>query len=147
MRSSSSSTPPAARTSSASPPTPPERRFQFLIRDRDAKFTATFDAVFTDMDVRIIKTPVQAPRANAVAERFVGSIRRELLDRLLIVNQRHAAAVLYAFEHHDNGHRPHRALGQAAPLQPLPGRTRTAVNNIRRHDRLGGLIHEYQHVA
>jgi putative transposase len=123
------------------------RRFQFLIRDRDAKFTATFDAVFAATDIRIIKTPVRAPRANAIAERFVGSIRRELLDRLLIVNQRHAAAVLRAFERHYNGHRPHRTLGQAAPLRPLPRRSPTAVDNVRRHDRIGGLIHEYQHVA
>jgi transposase InsO family protein len=90
---------------------------------------------------------VRAPRANAIAERFVGSIRRELLDRLLIVNQRHAAAVLHAFERQYNDHRPHRALGQAAPLRPLPRHTPTAVGKVRRHDRLGGLIHEYQHVA
>jgi putative transposase len=90
---------------------------------------------------------VRAPRANAIAERFVGTIRRELLDRLPIVNQRHAAAVLRAFERHYNDHRPHRTLGQATPLRRLPRRTPTVVDNVRRHDRLGGLIHEYQHVA
>jgi putative transposase len=123
------------------------RRFRFLIRDRDAKFTAAFDAVFTAIDVRIIQTPVRAPRANAIAERFVGSIRRELLDRILIVNQRHAAWVLRQYEHHYNDHRPHRTLGQAAPLRPLPHRTTTDAGNIQRHDRLGGLLREYQQVA
>ena len=90
---------------------------------------------------------MRAPRANAIAERFVGTIRRELLDRLLIINQRHAAAVLHEFERHYNAHRSHRALGQAAPLRPLPERTRTEIDNVRRRDRLGGLIHEYQQVA
>ena len=124
-----------------------DRRFRFLIRDRDAKFTAAFDAVFTAIDVRIIKTPVRAPRANAIAERFVGSIRRELLDRILIINQRHATVVLGHYQRHFNEHRPHRALGQAAPLRPLPHRTTTEIHHVKRRDRLGGLIHEYQQVA
>src|SRR3954451_23157642 len=122
-------------------------QFRFLIRDRDAKFSAAFDAVFTAIDVRIIKTPVRAPRANAIAERFVGSIRHELLDRTLIINQRHAATVLGEYQHHYNSHRPHRTLGQAAPLRPLPQQTTSETNTIRRHDRLGGLLHEYQQVA
>jgi hypothetical protein len=90
-----------------------------VIRDRDAKFTTAFDAVFTAIDISVIKTPVR-PRANSIAERFVGSIRRELLDRTLIINHRRAATVLAECQHHYNSHRPHRALGQAAPLRPLP---------------------------
>jgi putative transposase len=123
------------------------QRFRFLIRDRDAKFTAAFDAVFTAINVTVIKSPVRAPRANAIAERFVGTIRRELLDRILIINQRHATAALRQYELHYNDHRPHRTLGQAAPLRPLPHPTRAETNNVRRRDRLGGLLHEYQQVA
>jgi putative transposase len=118
-----------------------------LLRDRDAKFTAGFDAVFAAVDVRIIRTPVRAPRANAIAERFVGSVRRELLDRILIINQRHAVAVLHQYEHHYNDHRPHRTLGQTAPLRPRPQPTTNGTNGVRRRDRLDGLLHEYQQVA
>ena len=123
------------------------RRFRFLVRDRDAKFSAAFDAVFAAMDIRIIRTPVRAPRANAIAERFVGSIRRELLDRILIINQRDASVVLRQYERHYNSHRPHRALGQAAPLRPHPHRRTTEIHDVRRRDRLGGLLHEYRQVA
>jgi transposase InsO family protein len=90
---------------------------------------------------------VRAPRANAIAERFVGSVRRELLDRILITNQRHAAAVLTAYAEHYNSHRPHRTLGQAAPLRPLPQLGTSDTKGVRRRDRLGGLLHEYQQVA
>jgi transposase InsO family protein len=121
-------------------------RLRFLIRDRDAKFTTAFDAVLTATNMTIIKTPARH-RANAIAERFVGSVRRELLDRILIINRRHAATALREYAQHYNNHRPHRTLGQAAPLRPRPEHTAADTNNVRRHDRLGGLLRESRQVA
>ncbi|GAA3572906.1 integrase core domain-containing protein [Nonomuraea rosea] len=119
---------------------------RFLIRDRDMKFTAVFDDVFTAEGIRILKSPPRAPRANALAERWIGGLCRELLDRILIVNARHLRRVLVAYETHFNEHRPHRSLGQAAPLRALPDPVEGDITVIRR-DRLGGLIHEYAQVA
>jgi len=125
----------------------PASTLKFLIRDRDTKFTAAFDAVFAAIGVRIIKTPVQAPRANAIAERWIGSTRRECLDRMLIAGERHLRLVLGEYTDHYNTHRPHRTLKQYPPAgrtDPLP--ERTSVRVLRR-DRLSGLIHEYAQVA
>jgi putative transposase len=94
--------------------------FRFLIRDRDSKFTALFDEVFKTEGIRVVLTAPQAPRMNAIMERWVGSIRRELLDRTLIVSERHLRKVLTEYEAHFNTHRPHRTLGQASPLRALP---------------------------
>jgi transposase len=121
--------------------------FAFLIRDRDSKFTGVFDAVFASEGIRILRTPVRAPRANAIAERWIGTVRREILDRMLIVNRRHLETVLAEYVAHFNDHRPHRALQHAAPLRPLPPPSSQPDLHIRRHDRLGGLIHEYTQVA
>jgi putative transposase len=93
---------------------------KFLIRDRDSKFVAAFDAVFHSLGIRIINTPVQAPRANAIMERWVGSCRREILDRTLVWNLLHLRCFLAEYEDHYNRHRPHRALQQASPLRGLP---------------------------
>ncbi|MCW2914895.1 MAG: Integrase catalytic region [Actinomycetia bacterium] len=120
--------------------------FKFLIRDRDAKFTAMFDEVFRAEDIRIVLTAPQAPRTNANMERWVGSVRRGLLDRILIVNAAHLRKVLAAYETYFNGHRPHRALNQASPLRALPKPVDAEIKVIRR-DRLGGLLHEYSQVA
>jgi putative transposase len=95
-------------------------QFRFLIRDRDSKFTTIFYAVFASEAIRILRTPVRAPRANAIAERWIGTVRRELLDRMLILNRRQLQVVLAEYVAHFNTRRPHRALNQAAPLQPLP---------------------------
>jgi putative transposase len=126
---------------------------RFLIRDRDSKFTREFDEVFRAEGIRVIKAPVRAPRARAHAERWVGSVRRECLDRLLIVGRRHLEHVVATYTLHYNEHRPHRSLGQQPPLaQPPPGRGGAqgelfTFDRLRRRDRLGGLIHEYQLAA
>jgi putative transposase len=120
---------------------------KFLVRDRDTKFTVSFDAVFAADGITIIKTPVRAPRANAICERVVGTIRRECLDRMLILGRRHLEAVLREHVEHYNQHRPHRSLSQCAPS--TSGATPARIGDLdpaklRRTDRLGGLIHEYQ---
>ena len=122
------------------------RRFRFLIRDRDAKFTAAFDAVFAGADIRIIRTAVRAPRANAIAERWIGTLRRECLDHMLITGPRHLDVVLREYVQHFNAHRPHRSLDQRPPAGGTPPRSSATVRPLRR-DRLGGLIHEYVQVA
>ena len=121
------------------------RRFRFLIRDRDTKFTATFDAVFASIGVDAIKTPVRSPRANAFAERFVRTIRTECLDQLLIFSRSHLQAVVATYLHHYNGARPHRSLDLDQPI-PRPATPATS-GAITRRDVLGGIIHEYDIAA
>ena len=120
--------------------------FKFMIRDRDGKFTALFDEVFRAEGIRVVLTAPQAPRMNAIMERRVGSVRREILDRILIVNAAHLRKVLTEYEDHFNARRPHRALKQASPLSPLPDPVDADIKVIRR-DRLGDLLHEYSQVA
>jgi transposase len=123
---------------------------KFLIRDRDEKFTASFDAVFAADGIRILKSPIRAPRANAICERVIATLRRECLDRMLILGRRHLEAVLAEFVEHYNSHRPHRSLGQRAPsaLDSTPEHnTDPDLARLRRTDRLGGLIHEYRLAA
>jgi transposase InsO family protein len=119
---------------------------KFLIRDRAGQFTSSFDAVFTAEGIRILASPPQAPRANAICERVIGTLRRELLDRLLIVNEHHLRQVLAEYLQHYNTARPHRALGQLTPAQAdtsPPEPVNLAEHRIRRKQVLGGLTHEY----
>ena len=124
------------------------RRVKFVLHDRDASFTAASGAVLQAAGVRIVRSAVQAPRMNPVMERWIGSCRRELLDRTLIWNQRHLMMVLREHEDFYDAHRPHRALKQAAPLRPLPdGVTNLDRFRVQRRGRAGGVIHEYRLVA
>lgn len=129
-------------------------RVRFLIRDRDSKFTASFDEVFRAEGIRVIKAPVRAPRARAHAERWVGSLRRECLDRLLILGRGHLDRVVRVYAQHYNEHRPHRSLCQRPPLakpppvdEPAPSNQVVRLDRLRRNDRLGGLLHEYELAA
>jgi putative transposase len=124
-----------------------ERPVRFLVRDRDSKFSLGFDEVFGSEGVRVIRTPVRAPRAKAHAERWVGSLRRECLDRTLIVGRHHLEQVVRAYITHYNEHRPHRSLEQRPPLARTPPAKPRPPNSIGRRDRLGGLLHEYYPVA
>jgi transposase InsO family protein len=122
---------------------------RFLIRDHDRKFTSSFDAVFDAENVRIVRTPIQAPQANGIAERFVKTVRSECLDWLLLLNARHVEHALTVFIDHYNSWRPHRSLDLAPPNGRRSASTWTGTRpiTVKRRDRLGGLLHEYEHAA
>ncbi|NUQ95022.1 MAG: transposase [Streptomyces sp.] len=122
----------------------------YLIRDRDAKFPALFDQILADAGIQTVLTGVRMPRMNAIMERWVQTCRHELLDRTLIWNERHLLRALREFEQHHNARRPHQAMNQAAPLRAVPEPLdpgHITRLDIRRRDRLGGVIHEYRHAA
>jgi len=119
---------------------------RYLLHDRDAKFSGPFDELIRSEGVRVIKTPVRAPQANAIAERWVRTVRNECLDHLLIVGRRHLERVLSAYVDHFNDERPHRSLDLMPPAGSAQPRGSPPVA-IRRHDLLGGLIHEYYPAA
>ena len=124
---------------------------KLLIRDRGSNFTCAFDAVFQATGARILCTAVQAPRMNAICERLVGTLRRELLDRMLILGERHLRAVLAEYQAHYNTARPHQGIAQRVPDGELvaPRATVTGIDTqqIRRKPVLGRLINEYTHAA
>ncbi|MGH3806985.1 MAG: integrase core domain-containing protein [Pseudonocardiaceae bacterium] len=122
---------------------------KFLLRDRDSRFTTAFDAVFAADGIRILTSPPRAPRANAICERMIGTLRRELLDRILIVNERHLRRTLAVYLQHFNTARPHRTLGQLAPAQAetqSPHVINLVDHQIHRRPILDGLTSEY-HIA
>ena len=122
-------------------------RVKFMIRDRGSNFTTAFDAVLADAGIRTVLCGIQTPRMNAIAERWIGGCRRELLDRTLIWNQAHLRRILSQYETHHNQHRPHRSLYAAAPLKPLPQPVDLDQYRVRKQPHVSGLINEYHLVA
>ena len=123
---------------------------KFVLRDRDSRFSRAFDAVFAADDIRTLTSPPQAPRANAICERMIGTLRRELLDKILIVNERHLRRIPTVYPHHFNTARPHRTLGQLAPVQAetqSPPVINLADHQVHHRPILGGLTNEYHLVA
>ena len=120
------------------------QRFRFLLRDRDTKFTASFDAVMASAGIKVVRTPVQAPVANAFAERWVRTAREDCLDQLLVLSRRQLESVLCQYVRHYNQARPHRGLQLAVPE---PCSEHGHGGTVRRHDVLGGIIHEYERAA
>ncbi len=122
---------------------------KFLLRDRDSRFSPAFDAVFAADGIRILLTPPEAPRANAICERMIGTLRHELLDKILVVNERHLRRILTTYLHHFNTARPHRTLAQLTPAQTEtqpPPLINLADHQVHRKPILGGLTSEY-HIA
>ncbi|GAA2360915.1 hypothetical protein GCM10010376_96610 [Streptomyces violaceusniger] len=122
---------------------------RFLLRDRDAKYTESFDAVFKADDIQVMRTAPRSPRMNAHCERVIGTMRRKALDHLLIWNETHARQVRDAYARHYNGHRPHQARGQLPPLlQEHPtSMVGLSAHRVLRTRILGGVINEYRYAA
>jgi hypothetical protein len=124
-----------------------DQRPRFLIRDRDSKFTAGFDEVFRSERIRVIRAPFAAPRANAIAERWVRSVQNECLDHVLVFGRRHLEQILRGYVAHYNAERPHRSLDLAPPVASRDARGSPPSSSVLRRDLLGGLIHEYYRAA
>jgi hypothetical protein len=126
-------------------------RARFLIRDRDGKFPPSFDAILAGTGIDVVLSGIQIPRMNALMQRWIQSCRHELVDRMLIWNQAHLLHALHQYELHYNTHRSHRGVSNSRPLRPLPEPITDLGTitqfDIHRHDRLGGIIHEYEHAA
>ena len=121
---------------------------RFLVHDRDPVFTTAFGEVFKSEGLRIITTLPKTPRMNAICERVNGTLRRGLLDRTLIVGERHLARVLREYVTHYNGHRPHQSRRQRPPaMQAQPVRDVADLRSVRRKPVVAGVINEYHHAA
>jgi transposase InsO family protein len=125
-----------------------ECRARFLVRDRDGKFPVLFDAILADAGIEVVLTGVRMPRMNAICERVIGTLRRELLDRTLVFGARRLALVLREYVIHYDGHRPHQSRQQRPPdIEAQPVRDVADLQAVRRKPVMAGTINEYHHAA